>query len=61
MRSSARSLLVGWSAPVRTDHEPAAALLAWIERQAASGRSLNQSLYAVRLWLRGTGPGAPMR
>jgi hypothetical protein len=30
-------------------------LLAWLEKQASSGRPMNQSLYAVRLWLRGEG------
>jgi hypothetical protein len=47
-----------WGAPPGTRAERAAMLLDWIERQAASGRSMNQSLYAVRLWLRGEG-GSP--
>ena len=44
-----------WSAPPRMRAERATTLLEWLERQAAIGRSLNQSLYAVRLWLRGEG------
>ena len=42
-----------WSAPPRTEHEPAAELLRWLERQASASRSMNQSLYAVRRWLLG--------
>jgi hypothetical protein len=43
--------LVGadWSAPPRSRAERATALLQWIEEQSAAGRSINQSLYAVRL------------
>lgn len=44
-----------WSAPPGSRAERAATLLDWIERQAAGGRTLNQSLYAVRLWLRNEG------
>ena len=44
-----------WSAPPRGRAERASALLQWIEEQSASGRSMNQSLYAVRLWLRREG------
>jgi hypothetical protein len=44
-----------WSAPPRTRAERAEALLGWLESQAAAGRTMNQSLYAVRLWLRGEG------
>jgi hypothetical protein len=44
-----------WSAPPRARAERAEALLAWLESQAAAGRTMNQSLYAVRLWLRGDG------
>ena len=44
-----------WSAPPRSRAERATALLQWIEEQSAAGRSMNQSLYAVRLWLRGEG------
>ena len=47
-----------WSAPVEERVEQPDVLLAWIEQQAKSGRSLNQSLYAVQLWLQGTGPVA---
>ena len=42
-----------WSGPPVSTTEDAARLLQWIETQAAAGRSLNQSLYGVRLWLRG--------
>ena len=41
-----------WSAPPRGRAERASSLLQWIEEQSAAGRSMNQSLYAVRLWLR---------
>ena len=44
-----------WSAPPGSRAERAATLLEWIERQGSSGRPMNQSLYAVRLWLRGEG------
>jgi hypothetical protein len=44
-----------WSAPPRGRAERASALLQWIEEQSAAGRSMNQSLYAVRLWLRREG------
>ena len=44
-----------WSAPPRARAERATALLQWIEEQSAAGRSMNQSLYAVRLWLRREG------
>ena len=44
-----------WSAPPRTRAERAGALLRWLEEQSAAGRSMNQSLYALRLWLRGEG------
>ncbi|MEP6732243.1 MAG: hypothetical protein ABJE10_16475 [bacterium] len=50
-----------WSAPPGARAERAAALLEWLERQAASGRPMNQSLYAVRLWLRGEGGGSALR
>jgi hypothetical protein len=42
-----------WSAPPRTSAERADTLLKWIELQESAGRTMNQSLYAVRLWLRG--------
>lgn len=41
-----------WGASPASVPEDAGALLRWVEAQAARGRSLNQSLYAVRLWLR---------
>ena len=44
-----------WSAPPGSRAERAATLLEWIERQGSNGRPMNQSLYAVRLWLRGEG------
>ena len=44
-----------WSAPPRGRAERATALLQWLEEQSAAGRSLNQSLYALRLWLRREG------
>jgi hypothetical protein len=47
-----------WSSPPTTRTERADALLRWLESQSAAGRAMNQSLYAVRLWLRGGG-GAP--
>ena len=48
-----------WSAPPKVRAERATALLKWLEAQSAAGRSMNQSLYALRLWLRreGTAPG----
>lgn len=46
-----------WGAPPGTRAERAATLLEWLEQQARIGRSLNQSMYAVRLWLRGEGSG----
>jgi hypothetical protein len=47
-----------WSASATSRTEDADALMRWIEAQAAAGRTLNQSLYGVRLWLRdlGTAP-----
>ena len=44
-----------WSAPPGTRAERASTLLEWLERQVSTGRTMNQSLYAVRLWLRGEG------
>jgi hypothetical protein len=46
-----------WSAPPRARAERAAAFLEWLEAQSKAGRSMNQSLYALRLWLRGEGAG----
>jgi hypothetical protein len=47
-----------WSAPPKVRAERASALLKWLEAQGAAGRTMNQSLYALRLWLRreGTAP-----
>jgi len=45
-----------WSAPPGARAERATLLLAWLETQVSAGRPMNQSLYAVRLWLRGEGP-----
>jgi hypothetical protein len=42
-----------WSAPPRTSAERADTLLKWLEVQARAGRTMNQSLSSVRLWLRG--------
>jgi hypothetical protein len=42
-----------WSAPPKARAERATAFLQWLEGQSAAGRSMNQSLYALRLWLRG--------
>jgi hypothetical protein len=47
-----------WSAPPRGRAERATALLQWIEDQSAAGRSMNQSLYSVRQWLRREGNAA---
>jgi hypothetical protein len=44
-----------WSAPPTVRAERATALLNWLEAQSAAGRSMNQSLYALRLWLRREG------
>ena len=44
-----------WSAPPRARAERATAFLQWLEDQGAAGFSMNQSLYALRLWLRGEG------
>jgi hypothetical protein len=47
-----------WSAAPRSSAERADTLLKWLEVQERLGRTMNQSLYTVRLWLRGEG-GAP--
>jgi hypothetical protein len=44
-----------WSAPPKSRAERASAFLQWIELQGAAGRSMNQSLYALRQWLRREG------
>jgi len=41
-----------WSLPPRARDEPRDGLLEWIESMARAGHSLNQSLTAVRSWLR---------
>ena len=50
-----------WGAPPGARAERAASLLEWLERQSSAGRTMNQSLYAVRLWLRGEGGGSAIR
>ncbi len=44
-----------WGAPPRASAERADTLLKWLELQEQAGRTMNQSLYTVRLWLRGEG------
>ena len=44
-----------WSAAPRVSAERASTLLEWLEHEAEKGRSMNQSLYALRLWLRREG------
>ncbi len=44
-----------WGAPPRTSAERAETLLKWLEVQARESRTMNQSIYTVRLWLRGEG------
>jgi hypothetical protein len=44
-----------WAAPPRASAERAETLLKWLEVQERAGRTMNQSLYTVRLWLRGEG------
>jgi hypothetical protein len=44
-----------WSAPPKARAERATAFLKWLETQSAAGRSMNQSLYALRQWLRREG------
>jgi hypothetical protein len=44
-----------WGAPPRPRTERAEELLAWLEAQAKARRTMNQSSYALRLWLRGEG------
>jgi hypothetical protein len=48
-----------WSAPPKVRAERATAFLQWLESQSAAGRSMNQSLYALRLWLRREGSASP--
>lgn len=47
-----------WSATPQVIAERAAVLLAALEKESARGRTMNQSLYSLRLWLRGEGSGA---
>jgi hypothetical protein len=47
-----------WSAVPSPSPERAELLLHWLEEQFAVGRSMNQSMYALRLWLRGDGQAA---
>ena len=47
-----------WSAPPKSRAERAGSFLQWLEAQGAAGRSMNQSLYALRQWLRREGPAA---
>ena len=44
-----------WSAPPRASAERADTLLKWLEVQERAGRTMNQAMYTVRLWLRGEG------
>ena len=44
-----------WSSPPRASAERADTLLAWLDVQFRTGRTMNQSLTSVRLWLRGEG------
>jgi hypothetical protein len=44
-----------WGAAPRASAERADTLLKWLEVQQRTGRTMNQSFTAVRLWLRGEG------
>ncbi|MEP6621228.1 MAG: hypothetical protein ABJE47_18020 [bacterium] len=44
-----------WSAAPTVRAERASVLLDWLEGQAKHGRTMNQAMYGVRLWLRGEG------
>lgn len=44
-----------WSAPPKIRAERAGSFLEWLEAQSKAGRTMNQSLYALRMWLRGEG------
>jgi hypothetical protein len=48
-----------WSAMPSPRAERAETVLEWLDAQLAAGRPMNQSAYAVRLWLRGEGKAAP--
>ena len=47
-----------WSSAPEVRAERASSFLEWVERQVAMGRTMNQSVYAVRLWLRGEATAA---
>jgi hypothetical protein len=47
-----------WGSPPRASAERADTLLKWLEVQLRAGRTMNQSAYVVRLWLRGEGGAA---
>ena len=47
-----------WGSPPRTSAERAETLLKWLDVQERAGRTMNQSPYTVRLWLRGEGGAA---
>jgi hypothetical protein len=49
-----------WSAVPSPQAERAEKVLEWLNAQLAAGRSMNQSAYAMRLWLRGEGKGSPL-
>ena len=42
-----------WGAPPRASAERADTLLKWLEVQQETGRTMNQSIYTLTLWLRG--------
>ena len=44
-----------WGSPPRTSAERADTLLRWLDVQRQAGRTMNQSLTTIRLWLRGEG------
>ena len=48
-----------WSAVPVPQTERASAVLQWLDAQIAAGRPMNQSAYALRLWLRGQGTATP--
>jgi hypothetical protein len=47
-----------WSAVPAPQTERADSVLQWLDAQLAAGRSMNQSGYTLRLWLRGEGTAA---
>jgi hypothetical protein len=44
-----------WGSPPRSSAERADTLLKWLDVQQQAGRTMNQSLTTVSLWLRGEG------